>query len=306
MKITSRKQLKSYLEGNPLPPIALVVASEVEEREGVLRLLAPNPSVVFDVGSTQAIDELYSRSLFESEKVVLFKGVEKWDAEKLISYTKAPSPFVRLVMVANTLPPTSPLKKGPFVVEIASLRPWELEGASVAYLVEGGVPSEPARLLVARVGIDKSLLRREVEKLTTYCGSRAAITTEAVSKLAVGVPTEKVWDLGAAILTGQAKRALNIWRDLSFQGMAHLSVLAAIRTKFHTALGVASCDAKSAKKAFPRMSEKQLFRTGEEAKRYGVGRLGEALVAVSELELTLKNSQSPADVLMEMLIVRLC
>ena len=53
------------------------------------------------------------------------------------------------------------------------------------------------------------------------------------------------------------------------------------------------------------MRERQLHKTLQEGRQYGVERLQRALLAIAAVELRLKNESVPEDPLMESLLARL-
>jgi DNA polymerase-3 subunit delta len=87
--------------------------------------------------------------------------------------------------------------------------------------------SPAASLLVDLIGPEMGLLDQELEKLTTFVGTRARIETADVDKLVGHSRTENTWKIFDAIAAGRSGEALTILERLFEQGEQPIKILGA-------------------------------------------------------------------------------
>jgi DNA polymerase III subunit delta len=317
MKLTSLHGLEKA-EGS----LFLVVARDDYDREQAEKILVGDkePTVVLGESARRLMDELESASLFASQRVVLVRGAERLPAaiaQEVARYCDRPNQAVMLVMTAAAKPHASLYKsfdKEGVLVDVAALKPWEQERLLAEWLVsearQRGAQLTAASQLVGTVGTEKGLLIQELEKLITYVDGKGPIDAAAVAALAVGVPTEAVWGLGQAIFASDGRRAAAVWRDLLGQGVAPLAVIATLRSQIHKGLTLASLAARGATRqemasALPQLRERALYKALQEAEKYGLARLRQALLLLSDLELQLKSRALPERTAIDILLQRL-
>ena len=82
------------------------------------------------------------------------------------------------------------------------------------------LPREAAALMVELVGDSLGLLEQEVDKLASFAGEAAEITTEDVTAVVGGWKTETTWKMLDAVRDGDVGRALKLYGDLFEAGEA--------------------------------------------------------------------------------------
>ena len=82
-----------------------------------------------------------------------------------------------------------------------------------------------ARLLVERVGANQQLLASELNKLLTY---DQRVTPDSIARLTEPAPQSKIFDLLDAAFSGNARRALELYRDQRAQRVDPAQIIAMI------------------------------------------------------------------------------
>lgn len=89
----------------------------------------------------------------------------------------------------------------------------------------GSISSTDARLLIERVGSDKLLLDKELDKLTTY---EPAITRESIELLSEPTPQSTIFELVDAAFSGNIQKATKLYEDQRAQRVEPLAILGMI------------------------------------------------------------------------------
>jgi DNA polymerase-3 subunit delta len=96
-----------------------------------------------------------------------------------------------------------------------------------------------ARLLIARVGDRQQRLLREVEKLALEHGPGARLGVEEVEASSTTSFERKVWTLGDAVVSGDAKTATRLMLELRTQGERVPSLLFSMVRRMRDAIAIA-------------------------------------------------------------------
>lgn len=164
-------------------------------------------------------DAIGSLSLMGGERVVRLRpgtdGVIKHVEAALADLQPADKTDVWLIIEAGDLTPRSALRK---LFESSkthvALPCYVEEGAALEDLIRGVVKSEGCTLspdalpiLAERLGGDRGLVRREIEKLCLYAGTGAEITADDVRTIVTGSDEAKLDGLIDAITSGDMRKA---------------------------------------------------------------------------------------------------
>jgi DNA polymerase III subunit delta len=203
-----------------------------------------------DRGETQdALEQAQSLPMLAPRQIVFLHDVEKIEkfgeknrdaaVEQLEAYLDDPAPFTVLVLEATALDLRMKLAKllseKALVVEVGLGEDLQERQAAAVPLAralakEQGVDFESgaAEDLAEFVAADLMRLKTEIEKLSTYVGSRKLIRRHDVTALVISEKTTTVWELADLLASRQQKRALEFLDRLLRDGEEPLQMLGAI------------------------------------------------------------------------------
>ena len=153
------------------------------------------------------------------------------------------------------------------------------EAARQEVALERGV----AEALAERVGPQLLLLRNEIAKLALLAGPGEAVTRAHVGAGTALSAEEPIWDLTDAIGEGRSAEALRVLGRLLAAGAPPPVLLGALVSHFRRLVRTAAGSDVPA----PPFVRKKL---AAQARRYGAGRLRNALGAIHETDLALKGA----------------
>ncbi|HMA97185.1 MAG TPA: DNA polymerase III subunit delta [Polyangiaceae bacterium] len=242
--------------GGSLPELLLVVGEETHARERVVQLVreaAVSGSMAAMnedqfVASETTVDTVLSAArtlpMFGKRRFVLVKHLDRWETnkpsdhdpfERLLEYSKNPTPSTTLVLVAAKLDGRRRLvteaKKRDFIVNCAPLPRAALPQWIVQRVRERGasISLSIADLIVEVTGTDLPALADATERLVLYVGQGKEIDERAVDTNLTKLSTATVWELVAAVGRrdlGAALRAVDAVYDPHDRGLPLLGVLA--------------------------------------------------------------------------------
>ncbi len=269
------------------------------------------------------LDELNTIPFLSDSKIVLLRRMDKMkkDALKALeSYLDKPNPSVKFVASATALAANTRVykkaEKAGVILSLAEKKPWEKESAYCQWLQENvsaeGKKMEPraVQTLVKQTGLDKALLRMEMEKLICYVGDRPQITVADVAAICTRVDIDTIFQLSEAVFRLDAAAALLVARHLLDGGAPLIGMIVQLRRQFQTEFQVCSILANGGNPAditaqFRHMYGKILDKHIQLARGYGMQRFKRGLLSIEETELTAKNSSLAPDFLLERLIMNL-
>ncbi len=248
------QELKRTIERRGVAPIYLVLGEEDDLRDQALRVVkeavlgggdgdAFNCDLFYgdDCTASDVVNCAQEIPVFAERRLVILKGAEKLPArelEGLAAYVQAPNASTSLVMSASKLDgrlkSTQALKSKAQVVDCAPLPAqqvpaWIREQAADLQVQLG----EDAVQALAELA-DRSLgyLRRELEKVAVAIPAGAVAGAAEVEALRGVEPGASVFDLSAALTSGDHARALRIVSRNLEAGEAPLRILGALLWQF--------------------------------------------------------------------------
>ncbi len=246
--------LKRTIERQGVAPIYLVLGEEDDLRDHALRVVkeavlgggdgdAFNCDLFYgdECTASDVVQCAQEIPVFSERRLVILKNVEKLAArefEHLVEYVQAPNSSTSLVLSASKLDgrlkATQALKSKAQVVDCASLptqqvTPWIREQAADLHVKL----DEDAVQALAELA-DRSLgyLRRELEKVAVATPADTVAGAADVDALRGVEPGASVFDLSAAITSGDHARALRIVSRNLDAGEAPLRILGALLWQF--------------------------------------------------------------------------
>jgi DNA polymerase-3 subunit delta len=249
-------------------------------------------------------------------RVVLLREVEGLASsprarDVLLEAAKNPPPGLALIMLAS-IPKGSKakfyqqLRRGIRSVEFPEIGAndvpgWLVEWAATQHGLE--MSEDAARALGGAVGTDLGVLAREVEKLASLVGEGKPITLQAVKKAGTHIPTQDRWDWMDLVGNREFPRALKGLSALFAQGESGVHLTMGLATHL-LRLGVARSAGKGALEESLPFRQKWLSgRLAQQAKRWSVFELEQALKGLKKVDRILKSSSIPeAHVLEEWLL----
>lgn len=338
MKYNNLRAFEKHLEGSApshFSPVYLVVSKEpFIRKKAVERILFHTfkgetselnlKSLEGESASIAAIEsELNHTSLFaEKSALVIYQAdkLKKNVSKILESYVSNPNPKMYLILVAPAWAATTnsykQLEKRGVIVDIPLEKVWEKE-KSVAiwigeYLSSAGkkIAPELCQSLVKQIGTDQSVLEQELEKLLCYLGERLEITRNDLAAICSHLSNETIWQLGEAIFRREPGVALSICKSLLDEGAPLIVLLKQLRHQFQTNFQVYSILAQGGTgqdiaEQFPYMKGIILEKHIQVAQNYGLQRLKSGIIAIDETDLKARNSITEADLLAELLMIKL-
>jgi DNA polymerase-3 subunit delta len=236
--------------------------------------------------------------------------------EQLEAYLDDPAPFTVLVLEATELDLRMKLAKllaeKALVVEVGLGEDLQERQAAAVPLAralakERGVDFEPgaAEDLAEFVAADLMRLKTEIEKLSTYIGSRKLIRRQDVTALVIAEKTTTVWELADLLASRQQKRALEFLDRLLRDGEEPLQMLGAITWMYRKLIEASELKGISngyqAARALA-MRPEQAELALQSARKIPKARLLQGLQSLQAADNRLKGGADDAHAIMEFLI----
>ena len=280
-----------------------------------------------DRGETQdALEQAQTLPMLAPRQIVFLHDVEKIEklgeknrdaaVEQLEAYLDDPAPFTILVLEASALDLRMKLAKllseKALVVEVGLGEDLQERQAAAIPLAralakEQGVDLEPgaAEDLAEFVAADLMRLKTEIEKLSTYVGSRKLIRRQDVTALVISEKTTTVWELADLLASRQQKRALEFLDRLLRDGEEPLQMLGAITWMYRKLIEASELKGISngyqAARALA-MRPEQAELALQSARKIPKARLLEGLRSLQAADSRLKGGAEDPHAVMEFLI----
>lgn len=185
----------------------------------------------------------------------------------------------------------------------------ELDGAGLASWLSneakqrgGGLGMSDANLLVGRIGINQQLLSNELDKLLLY---QPKIDRQSILLLTDQTPQSTTFDLLDAALSGQAKRALELYEDQRKQKVDPTQIIALMAWQLHV-VAVVKAAAGRDPQAIASDSKINPFvirKSSSIAARLSLAELKQMIADVRLLDVRLKTESIDADEALSELII---
>ena len=313
MQVHSLASLHKQLSQQTIRSL-LILSKQKEEREDVLHSICLKDCQRFDrenFDSRAFISEFESQSFLTKERMIVVDGVDKLPLAALEKAVCQPSPSIVLVLMGETAP--SSLQKSVEVVfKMGEKKGYEKENELSRYLVEeakaGGctLSLDVAHIWVKSFGMDKQLLKRELEKLLCYMGYQGEISLALVREFSIALPHLTLWQLGDALFSCSRKEAWQVLHALLEEGGSIFQILSHLRSQFESGIKQLAAHKKgSLAEDFPYLKGGLGRKKIALLSNFGSRRLKRALTVLFETELQAKNSTIDGAILLETLIVRL-
>ncbi|MDQ1403599.1 MAG: polymerase subunit delta [Actinomycetota bacterium] len=271
-------------------------------------------------GPSAAVEACLTPSMLAARRVVVLRDVGRFrtdEVEPLLAYLGEPSADAVIVLVAGggQTPPKllNAVKKVGHVVDASvpssakARTSWlvdKLKDAPVTLDAAAG------KLIGDHLGEDVGRLSSLLDALATTYGPDAKVGTAEVEPFLGEAGGVAPWDLTDAIDRGETEAALILLHRMTGAGERHpLVIMATLHRHFQAMLrldgsGVSSeSQAASMLGMAPYPAKKALTQ----ARRLGSDGIGQAIVLLAQCDLDLRGaSESPDDLILEVLVARLC
>lgn len=162
-------------------------------------------------------------------------------------------------------------------------------------------------LLANFVGGHPRMLANELDKMATFVGPGATITTDVVRRLSAQVQEARVFDLTDALAQRNRKQALNILHDLLSDGEPPLKLMGTITSQVRSLLlvkelvqkGMRSGQIVSATGLAPFIVEKALRQVGN----FNMAQLEKVYRQLLETDAALKRSRMTPEMALDLLVI---
>lgn len=231
----------------------------ISERRASLRAKAEEESGIGSVevfeGETATPDHvvgaLTAMTFAMGRRFVIVDGVERWKESEVEPVASALQGLEDLTVAffareegrykaPEKLHEAVKSVKGAIASE-GAVKPWELPkwAQQQASTLGLELDAQAARVLVGQVGERQQRLLRELEKLALEFGPGAHLTADDVHDASSSSSEKKVWALGDAMVTGNAKDALRVLVELRAQGERVPGLIYNVARRLRDALAVA-------------------------------------------------------------------
>jgi DNA polymerase III subunit delta len=274
----------------------------------------------------EALEQAQSLPMLANQQVVFLEDAEAIEklgekareeaVERLIAYLEDPAPFTVLVIEAQKLDMRMQLGKKladlTLVVEVglgdkAEDRINGAIGLGKSFAREQGVEFEKgaAEDLAEFVSGDLMRLKTEVDKLTTYAGTRKMIRREDVSTLVISEKTTTIWEVADLIASRQPRKALEFIERLLREGEEPIMMVGALAWMYRKLVEASELRGVGNGWQAARvlgMRPEQAELAIQSARKISKERLLEGLCALQEADSRLKGGAHDPRATMEFLI----
>lgn len=264
----------------------------------------------------EIIDQAETMPFFSDKRLIILEnsGLFKGGGEELAEYLKAPAETAYFLFVDTEVDKRSKLYKAVSakgcVVEFgtqdeATLKRWilgmikkenkKISGSALDYLLE-------------MTGTDMENIRKETEKLFSYCMEKEAITERDIEQICTRRLSSHIFDMINAIADRRQKRALELYYELLALKEPPMKILVLITRQFNLLLQVKELAGKGYQgRAIGEKVGLPGFIAGKyitQASRFKKEELRETLEACVEAEEAIKMGRLNESMSVELLIVK--
>ncbi len=192
----------------------------------------------------EAVDQAETVPFFAERRLLVFMrtGLFKKSSELLADYLKEIPDYAVLVFVEDEIDKRSKLykavQKNGRVIEFGiqdekALSTWILKMITAAGLK---ITSADMHYFISRVGTDMYTLRLEADKLVQYLAGREIVTREDIEAVTTDRTENRIFDMIAAVTSGNRSLALRLYNDLIEQKETPVGILALMERQYHQLL----------------------------------------------------------------------
>jgi DNA polymerase-3 subunit delta len=265
-----------------------------------------------EVGVEQLASILATPPLMAEWRVVLLRDTEALASsprarEALLGVTSSPPPGLALILLAaipkgSTAKFYKELKRLARSVEFPEVAPNDIPGWIIDWAGrrhDRKVTEEAARALAAGVGTDLGVLAQELEKLDNAVEDGNPISIEAVREAGTHVPSEDRWVWMDRVGRREFKDALEGLGVLFTQGESGVGLTIGLANHLIRLALARTGGARALEAVLPHPQKWLARRLSQQAKRWSVEELEEAILGLRRVDRLLKSSSLSDDQVLE-------
>lgn len=245
--------LQQAIKSHKLPPVLFLYGPELFLQQKVLlqiekAVLSPgtedfNRHLFHGKGLAveQVLETALTFPVFADRRLIVVKEAHSLttaDFDELLDYCKKPAPETCLVFCGEKIDSRrkffQTLKKIDALVEFKPLNERQLPGFIRAHLDGLGftITSDALSLFMSRVGSSLLEVMTELEKLSLYAADLRLIDVPEIQAVVSNVRAENIFEIGNAVGSQDAGKALTLGRHLIADGEAPLKILSLLSRHF--------------------------------------------------------------------------
>ena len=251
---------------------------------------------------------------FAERRLILVEdsGFFKSAPEALVSYLPSMPDTTCLIFVETQVDKRNRLykkvKELGYAAELARQDTAQLSRWAAGILTKEGkkITGRTMELFLSMTGDDMEHIRMELEKLISYTMGREVITDEDVKAICTVQVTNKIFDMVAAIVNGQRKKAMDLYEDLLTLKEPPMRILFLIARQFNQLLQVKELMAQGLERgAIASKLKMQPFVVGKtipQAKQFSREQILACVQLCVEMEEAVKSGRLQDRMAVELLI----
>ena len=251
---------------------------------------------------------------FAERRLILVEdsGFFKSAPEALVSYLSSMPDTTCLIFVETQVDKRNRLykkvKELGYAAELARQDTAQLSRWAAGILTKEGkkITGRTMELFLSMTGDDMEHIRMELEKLISYTMGREVITDEDVKAICTVQVTNKIFDMVAAIVNGQRKKAMDLYEDLLTLKEPPMRILFLIARQFNQLLQVKELMAQGLERgAIASKLKMQPFVVGKtipQAKQFSREQILACVQLCVEMEEAVKSGRLQDRMAVELLI----
>lgn len=267
--------------------------------------------------NVKEIIEMADTLPFFSEKrliVIENSGFFKRSNEELATFISTLPDYLVLVFVEEAVDERNKLFKAVKKEGYVSLMNQQTESVLIKWIgkcfKEKEMMIEPAaiRLLLDKTGASMVLIKAEMDKIISYCGTRTKVNTADIEAICSTVTVSKIFDMITAIAVKRQQEALRLYYDLLAQKEPPMNILSLMVRQFNgilqvkeaLAMGVNAYDIAKSMGVAPFIAQKY----SSQAKNFSIKQLQLALKDLADVEEAVKTGKLDAKMAVELMIIK--
>jgi DNA polymerase-3 subunit delta len=264
-------------------------------------------------------DEAAALAFTGGRRVVRIRGASDTIADTLGAFVEDPVGGALVLVAADDLSPRSKLRLAFEKADRAAALPCyadsaqSLEAVIRETLKTAGmsITGDALSWLTDRLGGDRELSRRELEKLVLYMGNERTITEDDAMACIGDTAAMSLDDLIFAVGDGDQATVQRVFGRLTSEGTSAISILTSVARhvlRLHETRGRVA-EGKPLESALmslrPPVFFKYKARFAAQANRWSEALLARALELLNEAEMTAKSTDMPADAVIERALIQI-
>lgn len=264
----------------------------------------------------EIIDQAETMPFFADKRLIILEnsGLFKGGGEELAEYLKAPAETVYFLFVDTEVDKRSKLYKAVSskgcavefgIQDETTLKRWIL---GMVKKENKKISESALNYLLEMTGIDMENIRKETEKLFSYCLEKEAITERDIEQICTRRISSHIFDMINAIADRKQKRALELYYELLALKEPPMRILSLITRQFNLLLQVKELAEKGYQgRAIGEKVGLPGFIAGKyvtQASRFKKMELRETLEACVEADEAIKMGRMNDNMSVELLIVK--